>query len=446
MLACGNYSCKKFLEIDSPKNAATPAEIFSNDVIATSAITGIYSRMASTGAFSGNENSISALCGLSADELQSYNPDLDVYYKNEIPTSDYRLNYNLWSETYSYIYTSNAILEGLKSATGVSNSTNQQLEGEAKFIRAFCYFYLVNLFGDVPLNLVTDYRVNEKNAKSSKQIIYDQIIKDLTEAETLLQSDYVTIERIRPNKWAAKALLSRVYLYLEKWDLAGQKATEVLDQNAMYLLADNLDDVFLKNSSEAIWQIMPTQGFNTQEGILFNLISTPSLVSLSSDILPLFETGDNRKTKWINKYSEATGEYYYPYKYKIRETTNNEIIEYSMIIRLAEIYLIRAEARAKQGQTTLALEDINKIRKRAGVLTPLEGLDQTQCITEVGKQRRLELFSEWGHRWLDLKRTGQATTVLAPIKGATWQATDVLYPIPKDEITRNPNVKQNPGY
>lgn len=65
---------------------------------------------------------------------------------------------------------------------------------------------------------------------------------------------------------------------------------------------------------------------------------------------------------------------------------------------------------------------------------------------EVAKQRRLELFSEWGHRWFDLKRTSQATTVLAPLKGSTWQDTDVLYPLPSNEVTRNGAVKQNPGY
>ncbi|SEA63847.1 RagB/SusD family nutrient uptake outer membrane protein [Pedobacter hartonius] len=446
IIASGNYSCKKFLKIDAPINAATPAELFSNDAIATSAITGIYSKMASFGAFAGGQSSISVLCGLSSDELKSHSSTLDGFYKNEILPSEGKIGLYLWAETYNYIYITNATLAGLESSTGISEITKRQLEGEAKFVRAISYFYLVNLFGEVPLNLSTDYRINEKNGNSSKELIYAQIVKDLTEAETLLQSEYVTIERIRPNKWAAKALLSRVYLYLEKWDLAAQKSAEVIDQTAMYSLLDNLDNVFLKNSQEAIWQLMPTQGSNTQEGIFFNLIATPSFVSIPPDILPKFDASDLRKTKWINKYSDGSVDYYFPYKYKIRTTVNGQISEYSMVIRLAELFLIRAEARAQQGQTSLALEDLNKIRKRAGLLTPLIGLDQAQCLSEVAKQRRLELFSEWGHRWFDLKRTKQAASVLAPLKGPTWQETDALYPIPLDEINRNHNVKQNPGY
>lgn len=438
-------SCKKFLEIDAPRDAATQNEMFSNDAIATSAITGIYSKMAGIGGFSGNQNSITILAGLSADELRSHNSSLDFYYKNDIQSSDFVITSYLWGESYANIYTSNAILEGLQVSIGVSDATKRQLRGEAKFVRAFSYFYLVNLFGEVPLHLSTDYRINEIANKSTKELVFNQITADLLEAENLLSQDYIASERIRPNRWAATALLSRVYLYNKQWTLAERKATEVIDQKATYELTENLDNAFLKNSKEAVWQLMPTAGNNTKEGASFILAATPSFVSLSADFASSFEPNDNRKAKWVKEYTNVTGKYYFPFKYKIRTTVNAVINEYSMVIRLAELHLIRAEARAQLALSELSTQDINLIRKRAG-LASLTGLNSDQCLLEVEKQRRFELFTEWGHRWLDLKRTGNAARVLAPIKGASWQNTDVLYPIPLDEITRNPNVSQNPGY
>jgi hypothetical protein len=438
-------SCKKFLDIAPPKDAAPTEQVFQNDLIASSAMAGIYSRMASFGSYSGDQNSISSISSLSADEVTTKNVSLTGYYKNDIATSTSSIS-TLWSNSYTFIYSANAILEGLNLPNGLTEGTKKQLQGEAKFTRAFLYFYLTNLFGDVPLNLTSDYRVNEISTKASKDNIYAQITADLIDAENLLSSNYVTSERIRPNKWAAKALLSRVYLYQQKWDLAAQKATEVIDQNGIYSLVSDLDKVFLKNSSEAIWQLMPNDGFNTKEGTLFILTATPNFVSLSADFPRLFDVGDNRATKWIGQFTNATGTYYFPYKYKIKTTSAGAINEYSMVLRLAELYLIRAEARTKLSQTALALDDVNLIRKRAGLITPLVGLTPEQSLSEIVKQRRLELFTEWGHRWLDLKRTGLANSILAPLKGISWKDTDVLYPIPDSEITRNPNAIQNLGY
>lgn len=438
-------SCKKFLDIDPPKDVAIFEQIFENDEIATSAVTNIYSRMATSGAFSGSEVSIAVLSGLSADEFESHDLSPEVFYKNEIPVSEIQIS-TLWSSAYFYIYMTNSILNGLTLPNKVSENTKRQLQGEAKFIRAFCYFYLVNLFGEVPLNLSTDYRTTQIASKSPKDKIYDQITSDLIDAQNLLPARYVTAERIRPNKWTVKALLSRVYLFRAKWELAVSEATEVINQKPMYSLVDDLNKVFLKNSTESIWQLMPPAGNNTKEGSLFILTETPTIVSLSPALMPLFEVNDNRKNEWTREYNDATGKYFYPYKYKIGTTVNGAINEYSTVIRLAELHLIRAEANAKLTKLDIALEDINLIRKRAGMITPVVGLSQSECLDEVMKQRRFELFSESGHRWMDLKRTGMATAVLAPIKGATWKDTDVLYPIPEVEISRNPNVSQNVGY
>lgn len=107
------HSCKGFLEIDPPKDKASTDEIFTNDVIATSAITGIYSRMStSTSAFSGSQNSVAAISGLSSDELRSYNLTLDDFYRNNVSSNNAKIS-TLWTDAYAFIYTSNSILEGL---------------------------------------------------------------------------------------------------------------------------------------------------------------------------------------------------------------------------------------------------------------------------------------------------------------------------------------------
>lgn len=116
-----------------------------------------------------------------------------------------------------------------------------------------------------------------------------------------------------------------------------------------------------------------------------------------------------------------------------------------MVFRLAEQYLIRAEARAQQGDATGAKADINAIRNRAG-LPDTDADGQASILAAIEHERRIEFFTEWGHRWFDLKRTGRADAVLSPIK-PNWQSTDVLFPIPLQEIENNPNLlPQNAGY
>lgn len=133
---------------------------------------------------------------------------------------------------------------------------------------------------------------------------------------------------------------------------------------------------------------------------------------------------------------------------QIQNPTNSagNISEYYTPLRLAEQYLIRAEARANQDNLNGAVDDLNVIRKRAVLTTLLNSLTQAQVLAAVAQENRIEFFAEWGHRWLDLKRTGQADAVLGSLKGSNWQTTDQLYPIPISEILRDPNLEQNPGY
>ena len=113
-----------------------------------------------------------------------------------------------------------------------------------------------------------------------------------------------------------------------------------------------------------------------------------------------------------------------------------------------EQYLIRAEARAKQQNISGAISDLDIIRKRSGLELIADRnptISEEEVLTIIMEERRKELFTEWGHRWLDLKRTNRAEEALGD-NNSFWQNTDVFYPIPSEERMKNPNLSQNDGY
>ncbi|WP_188316133.1 RagB/SusD family nutrient uptake outer membrane protein [Chitinophaga agrisoli] len=451
------FGCRKFIEVPLPNTESFPDVIFSNDINATGAIIGIYGKMITNNAWaSGNTRSVTLLSGLSADELENYSA-LTIpreFYENSININNTAIETAFWDEAYQYIYAANAALEGLSNPNGVSDGTKMQLEGEALFIRAFCHFYLVNLFGDIPYLTNTDYKTNIVMARTLKDRVYQLIVADLKEAQGKLKETYTAAGgitgRVRPNKFTATAFLARVYLYMANWKEAEIQANAVIEYTTYYGL-DSLNGVFLKDSKETIWQLMPNAntGYNTWEGKNFILTLLPTTdesnsVVLGPYLLQAFEPGDLRRIKWVDSIkSDAGGVYYFPYKYKIQN--GNELKEYSMVFRLAEQYLIRAEARARLGQIDGAKEDLDIIRQRAGLLGTRANTT-TELLIAIAHERQVELFTEWGHRWLDLKRTNRANTILSAEKASTWQATDTLYPIPQKERALNKNLTQNIGY
>jgi hypothetical protein len=259
---------------------------------------------------------------------------------------------------------------------------------------------------------------------------------------------------VRPNKWTATALLARVYLYTNDYSNAETEASKIIGNSAFQLMP--LNNVFLKDSKEAIWQLQAIgtgTASNTGEGQLFVLPSTgPSAsqpVYLSNNVVNNFESGDQREINWVAK--AGTTNYYYPNKYKIG-AVNTTLQEYCVVFRLAEQYLIRAEARAKQNNLNNAITDLDSIRNRAGL--PLisvtnPGISQASLLDKILHERQVELFTEWGHRWFDLKRTNTIDAIMGgitPTKNGTWETTDQLYPIPQSEVDKSPQLRQNPGY
>jgi len=448
--------------VEAPPPALQPVgtAVYDNNATAAAVLTGIYDRMIEGIGLSSGRNSISVLAGLSADELQNYNNNdatLSQCYNNALNST----NVPIWNEIFQHIYTCNAAIEGISGSNNLTEPIKKQLLGEAKFMRAFFYFYLVNAFGNVPLIISTDYKVNAVAFQIPQERIYVQMETDLKDAQGLLNSNFVaadgitaTSERIRPNKWTAIALLARIYLYKNDWENADLEASKIIANNTMFNLVEDLNNVFLHNSYEAIWQLQPVlPGYNTWDGNFFILQTPPNdtyPVTLSHFLYESFEPGDNRKANWTDSISDGNQTYYYPYKYKkgLYEQ-NGTVTEYLMVFRLAEQFLIRAEARAQQGDLAGAVSDLNVIRHRAGLKNYTVPLDKPSLLTAILQEKRIELFTEWGHRWFDIKRLKTVDAVMytvAPQKGTVWNTNWQLYPIPLAEIQKDVNLVQNPGY
>jgi starch-binding outer membrane protein, SusD/RagB family len=441
-------SCKKFLAIDPPTSSLENKEVFKQESTATASILNIYAGISQSLAYD-----LSAYPGLYADELIDFsnNPDNASFETNSLQATNFNIK-SIWSISYNLIYAANSAIEGLSVSKFLHDTLKTKLISEVKVARAYLYFNLVNLYGPVPLITSTEVAVNKRAPRSEIADVYTLIVNDLEEAQTVLNDQYLDadnhpgFERVRPNNIVATALLARIYLYVNEWEKSADQATSIIS-NSNYALQENLSEVFLKNNTEAIWQVMPVQNvFNTVEGSKFIPTTAVQYVSLSTHLLNAFENNDLRKLNWTGSALIGSNTIYYPYKYKSQsKNTGDPYTEYSTIIRLAEMYLIRAEARANLGLLDNALSDLNTIRQRAG-LSSLSLSTKEEILKAVMKERQVELFTEYGQRWFDLKRTGTANTILAPIKGTNWQTNDLLFPIPQSEILNNPVLTQNPGF
>ena len=397
-------SCESFVEVDIPNDKMVTETVFASDETAQSAMKGIYYELFNASFSGGTTSSISVLSGLSADVLEpisNNNTSLLQFVENDIFTDNSGAR-AIWNSSYNIIYLVNNLLEGIEVSEELSTSLKERLEGEARFIRAFTYFYLVNLYKNIPLVLTTDYEVNSLIAQVTESEVYEQINLDLQNARELLGVDYMNNERYFVNKHAATALLARVNLYQEDWDQAKELSTEIINASSTYSLV-NHQEVFIKNNQEAIWQISPAGRGNiltwTAEGSTF-IGTSYSSIQLRPEFVTKFDTTDLRLSKWIGSYTSDVRDFNFVYKYKDRSSIDN-ITEYAVVLRLAEQYLIRSEARARTGELQGALEDLNKIRERSGLSLLSEensNLGEEDIINLVVQERHKELFAEWGHR------------------------------------------------
>lgn len=443
-------ACKKLVSVPAPRGVVTAAAVYSNDEDAERDMKGVYTDMM-TNVQSMPNCSVSSLAGLAGDEVSrttADNPE-DAFATNALSDKNTLCN-NLFRWAYQYIGHCNEIIENVMDprVSKVSKDMQVRLQAEAKMVRAINFFYLVNLYGGVPLAVSTRYDVNDTLSRVPVPEVYEQMTADLRDARLGLSDSYPAGENstdmhLRPNRAAATALLARVSLYKHDWANAEQQASLLIDDSA-YQLETDLNRTFLSTSRETIWALPPMlDGMVTAEAALFipSQGRLPTYV-LTPWLLNSFEPGDLRLSHWTDTVMEDGILYFYPAKYKAVDGTFPA--EDMVVLRLSEQYLIRAEARAQRGDADGALHDLNIIRRRAG-LPDLTGMDGDKLLVAIYHERRVEFFTEWGHRWLDLRRTGMIDSVLGKEKPG-WRHDAALFPLPHDDLELNPNLRQNPSY
>jgi len=449
VLVAGSVSsCKKLIVIPkNPPSLITQQEQFADSATTMSAVAGVYTYAPSYG-FAYSDGSLTYCAGLSADELSPIiSSDVQQFYSYNLTPLNSEIT-NLWGYPYQSVYEVNAVLTGITNNSALSASFQKQITGEMEVVRALYYFNMVNLFSGIPLVTTTTYAATDRLPRSPATAIYAQVKADLADARKKLTAAYPSSGHIRPNLYTAVALLAKVNLYQGNWQSAYNEADSVIRLGG-YSLAPNLNNVFLDGSVEAIWQLPANALYNVYtDAANFDpqyAGGTPNY-QVTPFLLNAFETGDQRLQDWIGSTSVVKNQtLYYPNKYKNISPTATPV-EDQMILRLGELYLIRAEAAAQLNNLTQALADINTIRQRAGLSpNPADAASQTTVLNAVMRERRVELFCEWGNRWFDLKRTGTAATVLGSEKTG-YTANAALYPLPQTQIQLDNLLIQNPGY
>lgn len=442
-------SCDRFTEVGLPKNQITRDVVFKDDQLAKSAMAGVYRSLDEQGFISGASSGAQVVMAAYVDELQAYGSattDAAIFYQlSHMATTD-KIK-NLWTITYTQIYNINAVIEGVENSDSLSSEVKNRLKGEGLFLRALLHLYLTQTFGAVPYVTSTNYQVNQNIGKISTSQVYGQCKTDLETAISLLPATLAIGNRVYPTKMAAYSVLARIAYYENNWDSALQYCNNVI-ADVQYKMEADLNKVFLKDSSGSIWHLLPFGAtYNAYQGNVFILnTAPPTNVALRQDFVDEFENGDQRKTKWIGKKTDAQNkDYYYPYKYK-QYYTSPTSLEYSVILRVEELYLIRAEAYIKKGQYDLGIADVNKIRIRAGLASLPITSDQSILINALIRERRSELFTEFGHRFYDLKHYDLADVRMLSKKGE-WKPHFKLLPLPASELLLNPSLNpQNDGY
>jgi hypothetical protein len=341
----------------------------------------------------------------------------------------------IWSSSYVGINRVNYILEALPNVSDASDATKAQLRGEALWIRGLFYSLLAKYYGGVPLVDKPSKAVDEsiRPARSTLAETYAFIVKDLEEAVTLLPSART---HGRATVGAANALLARSYLEDGKYAQARDKATAVIG-NSIYRLTPTFREIFTnKNGVESIYEVQFT--IQNSNSAAFWFFPTPLGGRLgfapSPGLYDAFEPGDARRDASIATHTNGQR---YGFKY-YRISTGDDNIP---VLRLAEQYLIRAEANARLNAPAATVHaDINVIRNRAGLANlPASVASQAALLDAILQERRVELAFE-GFRFPDLRRHGKAEALLG------IAANKLLWPVPQYERDVNPNITQNPGY
>jgi len=448
-------SCDKILEVDDPIDSISSEAVFGTSQGIAALRNGFY-----TNHFFNNSlylYSLDLFTCLMSDNLVATSTYYKTYYENSYTTSSFT---SYWNNTYNGIYLLNDFITKTSQTSADSAAIVKQYRGEACWFRAHDYFLLVNLFGGVPIVLsaaAEDIETNSLMPRNTEEEVYEQIFEDLKMARELMANSTEANTRITPE--AATALLARCYLYDEQWQDAVNEASKLIPvadggQGTKFHL-EAVDDVFKSWSEETILQI-DQEGYSSgrfkgycYSGAMFTAWgATTKYFFLSPNLVAdLQADSTDLRQHWMAHYDPQTHyDIYYPYKYKNGATPDlSTDYENQIMMRLAEQYLIRAEANAHLGNLKAARDDINCIRHRAGQ-ADFTGTTQDEILAEIELQREKEFFCEQGHRWMDLNRTGRADYFYTTCGYKDWESYKRYLPIPESECLANPNLTQNPGW
>jgi hypothetical protein len=428
-------SCEEYLDKPFPVDLIDDSIVIEDSVSAEQVVLGAYSSLQVANAY-GNLAITSP--GILSDELIHTGsfPTVKQMDQNQV-IADNVTTRGLWTTGYRGIFIANTLLERI-GPIQMSQSKRDQLIGEAKFLRAFYHFNLMNYFGGIPIATTTSLASLSVIDRASEEDVQNFLIQELTEAATLLDNvDYGAAgqgeeDRNRAGEYTVKALLARVHLYAGEKATAASFANDVI-ANGPYSLETNYVDVFSGSSNEVIFQIFSSA--NDQNGLAFQFLSSGDggryEYAPGPEMVAAFESGDDR----VAMIEDLGSGKFQVVKYVDPGTGTDQPI----VFRLAEMYLIRAEG-TPTGPAVDA--DVNTLRTRSGLANKTGVL-----LDDIIEERFVELAFE-GHRWYDLIRTNKVDAVMSVINPTSWSSTDVLLPIPQYEIQQNPTLagKQNPGY
>jgi hypothetical protein len=365
----------------------------------------------------------------------------------------------LWVGVFRTIYVANFILDRLPKITTVAEATRKKVTAEALFMRAWANFIGASSFGDIPKITTIDQATNSRVGRTAKADILASVLTDFQAAITDLPdvttaSTNAITNSTYLNKVNCRAAMARYYLYQKNWAQAEQLATQVIDSK-VYTLQTNFSDVISKDfTSESIIEV----GFNLSDdpgtsndpvtgspGLNNLLVGRREVIPSNQLVNALISTASGTRSATITfdaQQQRGNDNGWTVRKYGTASEDNNNVV----LIRLAEMYLIRAEARAQQGKLTGtggAVADLNVLRTRAKA-PAITAAAQADVILAVEQERVYELAFE-GQRWYDLVRTGRAQAVMSAFT-PNWDSHYERWPIPQREIQQNPALTQNPGY
>lgn len=440
-------SCKKELEAQKPQASLDAGKAFTNVASVRAGLFGVYNSLQSANYYGLNYNVFAELGGGNLAHVGTF-PTFAQIANSQILTDNVNIS-DMYNTIYNGINNANTIIAAVPSITDAALDKDATL-AELRTLRALMYFDLLRYFGGsnngygktggvgVSIKLLPTLTESDANpiARSSEAQVYTQILSDLDFAIGV--TSFANKITNRAGKDVANAIKARVQLYREQWVEAEALATSVIGSTRYSMVSNaNYGTIWsTKNSAESIFEL----DYNSadQNSIAFYYYTTATggrnEISSSAGLNSAHEANDVRKeinfttTAPVSKTKKFT-----------RISTGDDNV---ILFRLAEIYLIRAEARVRQGTAQKiadGLADLNVVRVRAGIL-PLVSVSQTDILTAILAERRVELAHE-GHRWFDLRRYNLTSTL------GIAQAYRALYPIPQREVLTSGNIiSQNTGY